>query len=274
MAPRVRAAGYPAQAGTYTPRMRRLPVVLAVALAAAALTAPVLPASATTVAEGSRWTMQDRFAREVVRKGDYDSEGHIEHVFELQYRLRWNNVYSGPITGYFGDLTQAAVKRFQKKVGLKVTGVANHATWRQLIPRTVRARSLVPNRCKGPGWNACYDRMRHQVTLWRGGRLWNTWLVRGGDRGMESDPGSYRVYMRDKDHVSGLYGSPMPFSQFYNGGEAFHGSPPMVNPFVDHSHGCINMYVEDARQLWYLTVPKRLDVNVYGAWDRVSAPRR
>ena len=253
--------------------MRKFRLVLTVALTAVALHAPATAASANAAAapDGSRWTMQDRFAREVVRKGDQDAQGHIEHVFELQYRLRWARVYSGPVTGYFGDLTHAAVKRFQNKVGLKVTGVANHATWRQLIPRTFRARSLVPDRCHGPGWNACYDRKRHQVTLWHNGRLWNSWLVRGGDRGMESDPGSYRVYWRDKDHVSGLYGSPMPYSQFYHGGEAFHGSPPMVDPFVDHSHGCINMYVEDARQLWYLTVPKRLDVNVYGGWDRVSS---
>jgi lipoprotein-anchoring transpeptidase ErfK/SrfK len=41
----------------------------------------------------------------------------------------------------------------------------------------------------------------------------------------------------------------------------------MINPFVDHSHGCVNMYIEDARQLWKLTHSKRLHVSVYGAWD-------
>jgi hypothetical protein len=41
----------------------------------------------------------------------------------------------------------------------------------------------------------------------------------------------------------------------------------MMSPFVDHSHGCVNMYIEDARQLWGLTAAKRLFVTVYGAWD-------
>jgi len=41
----------------------------------------------------------------------------------------------------------------------------------------------------------------------------------------------------------------------------------MMNPFQGHSHGCINMYVEDARQLWRLTVRHRLVVHVYGRWS-------
>jgi lipoprotein-anchoring transpeptidase ErfK/SrfK len=41
----------------------------------------------------------------------------------------------------------------------------------------------------------------------------------------------------------------------------------MTDPFYGHSHGCVNMYVEDARQLWRLTNGKRLMVTVYGAWD-------
>ncbi len=59
----------------------------------------------------------------------------------------------------------------------------------------------------------------------------------------------------------------MPYSQFFDGGQALHGSGLMMDPFVGHSHGCINMYIEDARQLWNLTHNKRLYVSVYGAWD-------
>ena len=59
----------------------------------------------------------------------------------------------------------------------------------------------------------------------------------------------------------------MPYSQFFDGGEALHGSRLMMDPFVDHSHGCVNFYVEDARQLWNITYDKRLWVTVYGAWD-------
>jgi lipoprotein-anchoring transpeptidase ErfK/SrfK len=58
----------------------------------------------------------------------------------------------------------------------------------------------------------------------------------------------------------------MPYAQFFSGGEALHGSRYMVDPFVGHSHGCVNMYVEDARVLWRLTSKHRLMVHVYGRW--------
>jgi hypothetical protein len=40
-----------------------------------------------------------------------------------------------------------------------------------------------------------------------------------------------------------------------------------MDPFVGHSHGCVNFWTEDARQLWNLTSGQRLFVRVYGAWS-------
>lgn len=257
--------------------MRRFAAAIAATILAAAPMAAVVPAEAAetsasravvAAALGSS-AVKDRFAREVVRKGDQDtSTRHIEHVRELQYRLKWAGAYRGPVTGYFGDLTRAGVKRYQRRENIKATGVATRATWRHLIPDSTRRRSAVPGACdRGRGWDACYDRKRHQVTLWRGGRLHNAWLVRGGDRGMATRTGHFRVFYRDIDHVSSLYGSPMPHSQFFSGGQAFHGSTYMMDPFSGHSHGCVNMYLEDARQLWALTSNVRLGVHVYGRWS-------
>ena len=210
-----------------------------------------------------------RFAREFTRRGDADtSVRHIEHVRELQYRLTWAGVYSGPVTGYFGELTQRAVKQFQQQYDLRVTGHANFQTWEELIPLTVRGKRAIPGRCLlRNAWHACYDRQHHQVTLWKRGTLWNSWLVRGGSSSHPTRLGHFEVYYRDKDHVSSIYDLPMPYSQFFDRGEAFHGSVLMLDPFVDHSHGCVNMYIEDARQLWKLTSTKPLKVDVYGAWD-------
>ena len=58
----------------------------------------------------------------------------------------------------------------------------------------------------------------------------------------------------------------MPYSQFFSGGQAIHGSRYMMTPFKGHSGGCVNLYTEDARQLWNLTHDRRLHVHVYGAW--------
>jgi putative peptidoglycan binding protein/L,D-transpeptidase-like protein len=265
--------------------MKRLHMVCVIALASLALAAPSaadqsatgassdsVGAAAVVTAPTQPRTAFDpraRFAREFTRRGDADtSVRHIEHVRELQYRLQWAGVYSGPVTGYFGKLTQRAVKRFQDQQDLRVTGHANFETWEALIPLTIRDRSAIPARCKLSNVShACYDRQHHQVTLWKRGTLWNSWLVRGGSSSNRTRLGHFHVYYRDKDHVSSLYDSPMPYSQFFDRGEALHGSVLMMDPFVDHSHGCVNMYIEDALQLWKLTSTHPLKVDVYGAWD-------
>jgi hypothetical protein len=214
------------------------------------------------------FSMRQKWAREVTHYGDADtSVYHIEHVRELQYRLTWAGAFDRNVNGRFGTATRAAVKRYQRDEGLRATGRAGHVTWAHLIHDTIRHRGAIPHVCKTDGWHACYDRSAHQVTLWRNGEMRNSWLVRGGDYGTETRVGTHAVYTRDKDHVSRLFDAPMPYSQFFDGGQALHGSVYMIDPFVDHSHGCINMYLEDARQLWNLTSTKRLVVTVYGAWD-------
>jgi len=258
-------------AGCNLSRRRRVfpAVIKRLAFAWATALCAVAPTLATLTPAEAAPARNDRFAREVVRPGDQDaSTSAIEHVHELQYRLTWAGAYNGPVTGYFGDLTRAAVKRYQRQEGIKVSGVATRQTWRHLIPDSIRGRRAVPDACnEGRGWDACYDRARHQVTLWHDGRLRNAWLVRGGGRGLETRTGNFSVYYRDVDHVSGLYGSAMPYSQFFSGGQAFHGSTYMIDPFSGHSHGCVNMYIEDARQLWSLTADKNLAVHVYGRWS-------
>lgn len=214
---------------------------------------------------------RSRFGRQTTRFGQRDtSPQNINHVRELHYRLRWAGVYKGPVTGYFYKKTRKAVKRFQRKVHIKRTGIATHRTWRKLIKRTIRGEKKIPKACKrnkNRGPHLCYNRKLHEVTLWRRGRLFNAWLVRGGDRGYETRTGNFRVYYKDKDHVSSIYDSPMPNSQFFSGGQAFHGSSYMIDPFTDHSHGCVNMYIQDSNQLWKLTKGKMPKVHIRGAWD-------
>lgn len=49
-------------------------------------------------------------------------------VVELQNRLRGLGIYAGPVTGFYGTLTQAAVRDFQQARGLPITGIADTST--------------------------------------------------------------------------------------------------------------------------------------------------
>ncbi|TVP66046.1 MAG: peptidoglycan-binding protein [Leptolyngbya sp. LCM1.Bin17] len=63
-------------------------------------------------------------ARPVLRPG---MEGAA--VRQLQQALTSNGVYSGPITGFFGPLTEEAVRRLQANNNLEVDGIVGPATW-------------------------------------------------------------------------------------------------------------------------------------------------
>ncbi|MGH3333756.1 MAG: L,D-transpeptidase family protein [Nocardioidaceae bacterium] len=243
--------------------MKRLLSIVAVLVLSLGLTAGVsAPAQAAV-------DLTAPFSREPVKRGDVDKDQwNIEHVYEVQYRLRWLKFLDATPNGVFGPQTELAVKRFQRSQGLPITGVVNASTWKPLIQKTVRGRGAVPDRCKNGGWHTCYDRWRHQLNLYLNGTLVNSWLVRGGASDSPTRVGNFEVQWRDEDHTSSQFGgAPMPYSQFFSGGQALHGSRNMMDPYVGHSHGCVNLWVEDARQLWNLTHDKRLFVHVYGAWD-------
>lgn len=244
---------------------------VAVSLAAAGPARGVesAPAKAAAAqAAPAAFSMKQQYAREIVRYGQADRGVYgIAHVRELQYRLRWARVYSAGVTGTFGPLTRAGVQRYQRREGLNPTGVANHVTWAHLLRDTIRHRGQIPQICRRAGWHACYDRSMHQVVLLRNGAYRNTWLVRGGASSTVTRLGTHAVSYRNRDHHSQMFDAPMPYAQFFDGGEALHGSAMMIDPFSGHSHGCVNMYIEDARQLWNMTFNKRLVVTVYGAWS-------
>lgn len=50
----------------------------------------------------------------------------------VQRRLRGKGFLSVKVTGFFGEATENAVKRFQRKHGLTPDGIVGRATWRKL----------------------------------------------------------------------------------------------------------------------------------------------
>jgi len=209
-----------------------------------------------------------RFFRATTKPGMRDSGVFaINHVREAQYRLKWSKYYKGKVNGRYDAATTAAVKRFQTKNCLKVTGTLDRGSWAILIQKTIRNYKGIPKVCRAKGWHSCYDRATHQDFLFKDGQMWNSWLVRGGMASTKTRTGNYVVHARYTSKISSLYGVRMYYFMPHSGGQGQHGSGFMIDPFVGHSHGCINMYIKDAKVLFYLTKGKRLNVTVYGRWS-------
>ncbi|EKX68251.1 hypothetical protein STRIP9103_06064 [Streptomyces ipomoeae 91-03] len=73
--------------------------------------------------------------------------------------------------------------------------------------------------------------------------------IRSGRTGYPTRGGWHRIYWRHKNHWSTLYHQPMPYSQFFSGGQAFHAVYGSLYTEIG-SMGCVNLRVADARALW------------------------
>ncbi|MFI6638703.1 L,D-transpeptidase family protein [Streptomyces sp. NPDC050504] len=162
-----------------------------------------------------------------------------------------------------------AIRAFQRKYGVEpANGAAGAITYTTLYARWASAR---PGRLKGcPASRkriVCVD-LSHQI-LWvkkRGKVLFGPVPIRSGRPGHETRTGWFRVYWRHKAHWSTAYHSPMPYSQFFSGGQAFHGiySNLLRNPA---SYGCVNLRYDDSVKLWKI-LRKNDKVRIWGRRPR------
>lgn len=80
-----------------------------------------------------------------------------------------------------------------------------------------------------------------------------TWPVSTARRGYRTPPGSYQPYSLQRMHYSRLYDyTPMPYSIFFRGGYAIHGTTELRNLGRPVSHGCVRLSPDHARSLFGL----------------------
>src|SRR5918998_102687 len=111
-----------------------------------------------------------------------------------------------------------------------------------LMPASASAdHESLPPPCS-PQADACIDLSEFSSWLMQDGAVtYGPVLISHGRDGFETPPGVFRVSFKNKDHISSIYNTPMPYAVFFNGGIAFHAGDPYVA-----SHGCIHLYYEDA----------------------------
>lgn len=179
-----------------------------------------------------------------------------DDVRDLQARLRQIDWFDADVTGYYGDVTRAAVQGFQAKREIPVTGEVDRRTLGRLGAMTTTPTEAelhasadqggnVPGaldaRCK-TGRVLCIDKTSRTLRFVVDGSVQQTLDVRFGASYTPTREGVFSVYSKDADHVSRLYGSSMPYAMFFSGGQAVHYSSDFATVgYAGASHGCVNV---------------------------------
>jgi len=206
---------------------------------------PTAPTTAPTTAPKPRLTPGPA----ILARGD---DG--PRVKDLQARLAQIDWFDATPTGHYGDITAAAVRGFQAKRGFPATGKVDRRTLDRLhaMTHTPTAAELDPNaahntagtldpRCT-TGRVLCIDKTSRTLRWVVDGRVLKTLDTRFGADYSPTREGVFHVYLKDADHVSHLYGSAMPYSMFFSGGQAVHYSSDFAaRGYAGASHGCVNI---------------------------------
>jgi peptidoglycan hydrolase-like protein with peptidoglycan-binding domain len=179
-------------------------------------------------------------------------------VRELQARLKQLGRWTGDVTDTYGSKTASAVKGYQTKRGLPVTGEVDQRTMDRIWGQTRKPTSNELNNVKpapGAGLTTAGLDPRclvgHAICASKTTRK-VVWVVDGvpvmqldarfGRPELPTSEGAYHIYWKSIDHYSTKYDAPMPYALFFHGGEAVHYSPEFASIGYSGvgSHGCVN----------------------------------
>ncbi len=211
--------------------------------------APVAHAKATRRQKHPMHVMEP--GRTLLSRGDTGMA-----VRDLQARLAALAWYFGRANGQYDATTVEAVRGFQAKRRIPVTGKVDQRTLDRLHGMTSEpsrdAMGLhnIPGaldaRCR-TGRVLCIDKTSRTLRWVVDGRVLKTVDVRFGASSTPTRDGAFSVYFKSRDHYSQLYDSPMPFAMFFSGGQAVHYSSDFAaTGYYGASHGCVNVRDYDA----------------------------
>ena len=181
-------------------------------------------------------------------------------VREIQARLRQLAWYFGNVTDRYRDQTATAVRGFQGKRGIPVTGKVDRRTLDQLEgmshePTADEMANRRPDPADGAaldprcttGRALCIDKSSSSLRWVVDGKVLDSVDVRFGASYSPTREGLFHVYWKDRNHVSRLYGSAMPMAMFFSRGQAVHYSSDFAaRGYAGASHGCVNVRDYDA----------------------------
>lgn len=179
-----------------------------------------------------------------------------DKVKDLQARLKQIAWYAPKIDGSYGAKTIEAVKGFQAKREIPVTGEVDQRTLDRLAAMTRKPTAdelnnvvatpkpstmKLDDRCL-QGRVICISKSQRRLALVVDGQISSTMDVRFGSELTPTRNGVFSVYWKSRNHVSKLYGSKMPYALFFSGGQAVHYSSDFAaRGYNGSSHGCVNV---------------------------------
>jgi hypothetical protein len=174
-------------------------------------------------------------------------------VRELQARLKQLGLFTVSPTGYYGSVTATAVRAFQAKHGLTLSGTVTRTTWSRLrsltkqpthaamYPPTSRPVAKLDKRCL-TGRALCISKTSRTLSWVVNGKVLRSMDVRFGAQYTPTREGSFTVFAKSRHHVSTIYHTSMPYAMFFSGGQAVHYSADFAaRGYAGASHGCVNV---------------------------------
>ncbi|MFJ2232795.1 L,D-transpeptidase family protein [Streptomyces sp. NPDC087859] len=145
-----------------------------------------------------------------------------------------------------------AIRDFQVKQKIKpAIGFAGPVTWSRMQYLSAKKNPNAAKKCPVRTYRvACVDLDRQITWVQKGEKVvFGPVPMRSGRAGYKTRTGWFKIYWKHKNHVSTLYHQPMPYAQFFSGGQAFHAVYGSIFTTVG-SMGCVNLRIGDARKLW------------------------
>ncbi|MFG3031030.1 L,D-transpeptidase family protein [Streptomyces sp. NPDC048253] len=145
-----------------------------------------------------------------------------------------------------------AIRAFQRQQGIEpAIGFAGPVTWARMQLVAARKNPNAKKKCPVRTHRvACVDLNRQLTWVQKGTKVvFGPVSMRSGRAVHPTRKGWHTIYWRHKNHVSTLYNAPMPYAQFFDGGQAFHAVYDSIHTTIG-SMGCVNLTVGDARRLW------------------------
>ncbi len=177
-----------------------------------------------------------------------------DRVRDLQARLKQIGWFSGSVTGSYGSMTVGAVKGFQDKRAIPVTGEVDQRTLNRLTAMTrTPSNDEKHNRTPKPsaagldsrcltGRALCISKATNSLVWVIDGKPQMRMDVRFGSQELPTREGAFSVGWKSRNHVSTIYHTKMPYAMFFSGGQAVHYSPDFAaRGYNGASHGCVNV---------------------------------